>query len=209
MGGRSARSFLDAPLAAAGCVILAEPSCIQAEGETRARTPARLYCRTMKAFNETGQRRAVGAVLPAVLLGWSLLATGQEPPASQGTLRVEVNVVNILCTVKDKRGALVTDLGKSDFDVFEDGKKQELKYFARETDRPLTLALLVDTSGSMEDVLSVEKDSATQFLRQVLRPSDLTLLITFDLSVDLLQDFTADTERLEQEIGRASCRERV
>ncbi len=158
---------------------------------------------TMKPFNATGRGRSVATVLPAVLLAWSLLASGQQPPTSGGTLRVEVNVVNIYCTVKDKRGALVTDLGKSDFDVLEDGKKQELKYFARETDRPLTLALLVDTSGSQEEVLSVEKDSATQFLRQVLRPSDLSLLITFDLSVDLLQDFTADTERLEQSLRRA------
>jgi VWFA-related protein len=157
----------------------------------------------MKAFNPTRGGSGVAVVLPAILLGWSLLATGQQPPTSGGTLRVDVNVVNIYCTVKDKRGALVTDLAKNDFDVLEDGKKQELKYFARETDRPLTLALLVDTSGSMEDVLAIEKDAATQFLRQVLRPSDLSLLITFDLSVDLLQDFTADTERLESALRRA------
>jgi len=157
----------------------------------------------MKAFNATGRWRSFAAALPLLLLGWSLLATGQQPPTSGGTLRVEVNVVNIYCTVKDKRGALVTDLGKTDFEVLEDGKQQEVKYFARETDRPLTLALLVDTSGSQEAVLAVEKDSASQFLRQVLRSSDLSLLITFDLSVDLLQDFTSDTDRLEESLRRA------
>ncbi len=157
----------------------------------------------MKAFNATARRKSLAAALPLFLLGWSLLATGQQPPTSGGTLRVDVNVVNIYCTVKDKRGALVTDLGKTDFEVLEDGKQQELKYFTRETDRPLTLALLVDTSGSMEEVLSIEKDAASQFLRQVLRPSDLSLLITFDLSVDLLQDFTSDTDRLEESLRRA------
>ncbi|HXE76398.1 MAG TPA: VWA domain-containing protein [Candidatus Xenobia bacterium] len=154
----------------------------------------------MSAFKSS---RLFGTPALAAALCWSLLASGQEPTTSGGTLRVDVNVVNIFCTVKNKHGALVTDLAKTDFEVFEDGKKQEIKYFTRETDRPLTLALLVDTSGSQEAVLAVEKDSATQFLRQVLRPSDLSLLITFDLSVDLLQDFTSDADRLEEALRRA------
>lgn len=138
-----------------------------------------------------------------VALAWG--APGQEPPAppAGGTLRVEVDVVNIYCTVKNKKGGLVTDLEKNDFDVYEDGRKQELRYFVRETDRPLTLALLVDTSGSQRQVLPAEKEAGAQFLRQMLRPSDLAALLTFDVSVDLLQDFTPEAERLERALARA------
>ncbi|HEX9764905.1 MAG TPA: VWA domain-containing protein, partial [Candidatus Acidoferrales bacterium] len=118
-------------------------------------------------------------------------------------MRVEVGVVSIYCTVKSGKGGLVTDLGQEDFEVFEDGKRQEVKYFARETDRPLTLALLFDTSGSQRDVLAEEKSAAAQFVRQVVRPSDLALFVTFDLDVDLLQDFTSDVERLEEAVHRA------
>lgn len=150
----------------------------------------------MKPFNAT--RAQV-----AVLLAATLLASGQEPLPTDQTLRVEVNVVNLYCTVKDKKGALITTLAAEDFEVFEDGKKQEVRYFTRETDRPLTLGLLVDTSGSMRDVLPVEKQVATQFLRQMLRPSDLALLITFDVDVDLLQDFTSEADRLEAGLKRA------
>lgn len=148
-----------------------------------------------------------GLLLGLLVVGLTLLAPGQEPPPTElppgGTLRVEVNVVNIYCTVKDRRGALITDLEAGDFEVREDGKKQEVRYFTRETDRPLTLTLLVDTSISQKDVLPVEKETAAQFLRQILRPSDLALLITFDVNVDLLQDFTPEAERLERALGRA------
>lgn len=161
------------------------------------------------AFNEPRRPsipRATSLLLAAVASGWALVALGQQPPPpppSGGTLRVEVDVVNLYCTVKTKQGGLVADLEKTDFEVFEDGKKQELRYFVRETDRPLTLALLVDTSGSQRQVLPVEKDTGTQFLRQILRPSDLALLITFDVGVDLLQDFTSEAERLRDALGRA------
>jgi len=147
------------------------------------------------------------ALLLVLGLGTSLAdaflpATAQEQlPA--GRLRVDVEVVNIFCTVKDRRGALVTSLQRPDFEIFEDGKKQDLRYFERETDRPLTLALLVDTSGSQQTVLPAEKEAAIAFLREVLRPSDLASLVTFDVNIDLLQDFTADLERLERAIRRA------
>ena len=130
-------------------------------------------------------------------------AAAQEPPQDEHRMRVEVGVVSIYCTVKTGKGGLVTDLAQSEFEVFEDGKRQEVKYFARETDRPLTLALLIDTSVSQKEVLPTEKETALQFLRQVLRPSDLALLATFDVNVDLLQDFTSETDRLEQALQRA------
>lgn len=162
----------------------------------------------MRASNQA-QTTSEGWIVSAallLLLGGSLLAWGQQPPPpppSAGTLRVEVDVVNIYCTVKDGKGRLITDLEMDDFEVREDGAKQELKYFVRETDRPLTLALLVDTSISQGAVLEAERAAAKQFLRQVVRPGDLVLLITFDVNVDLLQDFTQEVERLEEALDRA------
>lgn len=156
----------------------------------------------MSVFNDSRGRRA--RTLSALLLAAALAAPAQQPPPPSGeTLRVEVDVVNLFCTVKDGKGGLVTNLEASDFEVREDGKKQEVRYFARETDRPLTLGLLVDTSGSQREVLPIEKDAATQFLRQVLRPSDLALLITLDVNVDLLQDFTSEADALERALARA------
>jgi VWFA-related protein len=143
------------------------------------------------------------ALLVFALFGVGLLTAAQEQAEPSATLRVEVPVVNVYCTVKERDGRLVTDLSAEDFEVKEDGKKQEIRYFARETDRPLTLALLVDTSVSQQGVLSIEQEAATAFLRQVMRPVDLVLLITFDVNVDLLQDFTQEVERLERALGRA------
>src|ERR1051326_2609945 len=83
----------------------------------------------------------------------------QEPSA--GTFKVNVDVVNVFCNVKDKHGALIPDLKKDDFEISEDGKLQTLKYFASEANQPLTLGLLVDTSGSQQRVLPLEKEAAS------------------------------------------------
>lgn len=161
----------------------------------------------MKSFNERGARRRWGRRvcllgLLAVLVP-ALTAQEVPPPAPSGTFRVEVDVVNVYCTVKDKKGRLIPDLEAEDFEVREDGKPQTLKYFVRETDRPLTLILAVDTSGSQRQVLAVEKSVAGQFLEQILRPSDLAALVTFDVNVDLLQDFTQTSDWLEEALQRA------
>jgi VWFA-related protein len=112
------------------------------------------------------------------------------------TLKVNVQVVNLFFNVKDKRGALIPNLKKEDFVVSEDGKPQAIKYFAAESDQPLTLGLLIDTSGSQMRVLPMEKEIGAAFLRDVLTPKDLAFLINFDISVDLLQDYTGDAGRL-------------
>src|SRR5579863_4432738 len=78
--------------------------------------------------------------------------------AQDHSIRVDVNVVNVLCTVSDKRGVLITDLKKDDFEVLENGRRQQIRYFARDTDLPLTVALLVDLSGSVRSVIDKEKD---------------------------------------------------
>jgi VWFA-related protein len=116
--------------------------------------------------------------------------------ASQFTLRVGVDLVNVLFTVTDRNGRFVPGLGPEDFRVEEDGEPQEIAYFARESELPLTLALLVDTSPSVEQVLEDEKRTAIGFLRSTLREEDLALVIGFDRTVTLFQDFTGNTEML-------------
>jgi VWFA-related protein len=105
-------------------------------------------------------------------------------------IKVDVDVVNVLCTVRDRNGALVKDLDQDHFEIREDGKPQQIRYFARETDLPLTLGLLVDVSGSVRRLVQAEKDTAERFLKQVLRPQDQALLVGFSSTVKLWQDFT-------------------
>ena len=105
-------------------------------------------------------------------------------------IKVDVDLVNILCTVRGKNNALIGNLEKGDFHLFEDGKEQEIKYFTRETDLPLTIGLLVDVSGSQERLIDTERRAASQFFRSVLRAKDLAFLISFGKDSELLQDST-------------------
>ena len=105
----------------------------------------------------------------------SALAVAQD----DAVIKVDVDLVNVLCTVRGKNGGLIGNLEKKDFQIFEDGKQQEIKYFTRETDVPLTIGLLVDTSGSQERLIEVERRAAHQFFTQVLRKKDLAFLISF------------------------------
>ncbi|MFB3094548.1 MAG: VWA domain-containing protein [Candidatus Acidiferrales bacterium] len=170
----------------------------------RAHNP--IILEAMKALKQSRTARPAAALAGLLLLAGGLNhAASQQPPppTASETLRVDVRVVNVYCTVKTKKGALITDLETSDFEIREDGKKQELRYFVRETDRPLTLALLLDTSISQKAVLPIEIETAAQFFRQVLRPVDLALLMSFDVNVDLLHDFTSDVEQLQESLQLA------
>ncbi len=120
----------------------------------------------------------------------------QDEPVA--TLKVNVQVVNLYFNVKDKRGALIPNLRKEDFLVNEDGKPQTIKYFAADSNQPLTLGLLIDTSGSQTRVLPMEKEVGAAFLRDVLTAKDLAFLINFDIAVDLLQDYTSDAARIQR-----------
>ncbi len=125
------------------------------------------------------------------------VAATNSPDQPVTTMSVQVKVVNVLATVRDKHGKIVNTLGKDDFTLTEDGRPQAIKYFARETDLPLTLGLLVDTSLSQRRVLSEERDASQSFLAQVLREDqDKAFVIHFDREVELLQDLTASHEKL-------------
>ena len=124
----------------------------------------------------------------ATLLVLGLLA---QDKAQDDTIKVDVNLVNVLCTVRAKNNALVGGLEKADFHLLEDGKEQEIKYFTRETDLPLTIGLLVDVSGSQERLIDTEHRAASAFFRSVLRPKDLAFIISFGKDSELLQDSTS------------------
>src|SRR5262245_5377541 len=106
-----------------------------------------------------------GSVALVVMLG---LAFAQE----EEVLRVDVDLVNLVFSARDKKGALIPDLAKDEMTVFEDGKQQKIKDFVRETNLPLTIGLLVDVSGSQVDLIDVEKSAAAQFFSKVLQKKD-------------------------------------
>ena len=119
------------------------------------------------------------------------------------TLKVNVNVVQLFFNVKDKHGALIPNLSKADFAVNEDGQPQTIKYFTAESNLPLTLGILIDASGSQRNVIDMEKEVGGAFLKQVLTDKDEAYVISFDISVDLLQDFTRDVHRLQAALNKA------
>jgi VWFA-related protein len=123
-----------------------------------------------------------------------------EPVA---TLKVDVNLVNLFFTVKDKNGSLIPHLTKENCSVQEDKNPQTLKHFQAETNQPLTLGILLDTSGSQERVLPLEKDFGSQFLARVLKSKDEAFLVSFDVDVDLLQDYTNNARQLERAMNKA------
>jgi VWFA-related protein len=126
-------------------------------------------------------------------------APPQQKPAEDlpPAISVDVNVVNILASVRDKRGGLVGNLTKDDFTVIEDGQPQTIKYFTRENDLPLTIGLLVDVSRSQRNLIDIERDAAYQFFQQVLRKKDMAFLISFGEDAELLQDFTNSARLLD------------
>ena len=114
------------------------------------------------------------------------------------TFSSEVKVVNVLATVRDKKGQIVQNLTKDDFTLEEDGRPQTIRYFSRETDLPLTLGLLIDTSMSQRRVLGQERTASYRFLDQVLREDkDKAFVIHFDREVELLEDLTSSRKKLE------------
>ena len=141
---------------------------------------------SLLALIAKGQSHQVSVLQPA------------QPAGDLPTIKVDVDVVNILTTVRDKRGALIPNLKKEDFTVLEDGKAQPIKYFTRETDLPLTIGLLIDVSVSQRDLIEIERDAATQFFFQVLGKEDKAFLMAFAEDAQLLQDYTNSAKLLTQ-----------
>lgn len=136
---------------------------------------------------------------PLMIAALAGAVRGQD---SDPAIKVDVDVVNVLCTVYDKRGALVKDLKKEDFEIREEGRKQEIRYFARDTNLPLTVALLVDVSGSVRTFVENEKATAERFFQEVIRPGDQALLVGFSSTVILWQDLTSSVETLQASLEK-------
>ncbi|HEY3940461.1 MAG TPA: VWA domain-containing protein [Bryobacteraceae bacterium] len=135
--------------------------------------------------------------------------TTSQPSGQQGPpITVEVKMVKMLATVRDKKGHLINNLTKDDFAVEQDGHAQTITYFAQESNQPLTLGLLVDTSMSQRRVLDQERNASHTFIEQVLRDDkDKAFVIHFDHEVELLQDITSSRQKLEASLDQLGAPE--
>jgi VWFA-related protein len=142
-------------------------------------------------------------------VAWSLVlvlaapALPQEPSGQGQVIRKQVDLVNLFATVRDNHKKIVADLKQEDFKILEDSQAQKIAFFSKEVTLPITLALLLDTSGSEQYMLSAIQDAGGRFLDRVLRKGDEALVMSFDSDVDLLSDFTDDRGQLERAVRHA------
>jgi VWFA-related protein len=141
---------------------------------------------------------AVGALTAAL----AVPVCPQEPQSQAPVIRSQVNLVNLFATVRDKNKRIATDLKQQDFKLAEDGQDQQIAFFSKEVTLPITLALLLDTSGSEQFMLGAIQDMGGRFLDRVLRKGDEALVMSFDTDVDLLSDFTDDRGQLDRAIRK-------
>jgi VWFA-related protein len=132
----------------------------------------------------------------------SATAAAHMAPQDQ-SIKVGVSLVSLYATVRDNHKAIVPNLEQSDFKIFEDNVEQKVAFFSKEKTLPLTMGLLIDTSGSEAAMIGAEQQAAIQFLQRVMQKKDEALVITFDLDVDLLADWTGDVSELDRAIRRA------
>jgi VWFA-related protein len=151
--------------------------------------------------------------LASVLHAQEAPSPGGPPPPSKAepqpvdigdvqTLKVNVNLVNVYFSVRDKSG-YITNLHKDDCSIYEDKSLQKTKNFTQEKNLPLTIGILLDTSGSQQNVLPLEQTSGAEFLKDVLTPKDEAFLISFDINVNLLADYTNSPREIKRAIDSA------
>src|SRR4051794_10287180 len=147
-------------------------------------------------------RRSLLAALGMLPAAGLLRAQQSKEP----TFSSDVKVVNLFANVRNKKGEIVKSLSKDDFLLDEDGVPQRIKYFSQESNLPLTLGLLVDTSGSQRNLIDEERSASYRFFQQVLREDkDLAFVIHFDFDVELLQDLTSSRTLLEKALEDLSA----
>jgi VWFA-related protein len=151
----------------------------------------------------TSIARAQSAPSPDAPPTSSVPDTPESTEAPAATLRVNVNLVSLYFTVRDKHNGLVSTLTKNDCNILEDKKQQTIKNFSAESDLPLTLGILLDTSGSQQNVLPLEQQAGGAFLRSILRQKDEAFLVTFDVGVNLEQDFTNNANQIIRAMDKA------
>ena len=139
----------------------------------------------------------LGLCAPAFGQSQQPSSSQSQPEAQEPTIRVNVDLVNILFAVKAKKGGqLIPNLEKNNFTLSEDGKPQTIERFSHETDLPLTLGLLIDISASQERLIDIEREAASAFFSSVIRPKDEAFLISFGKDTELLQDYTSSPRQL-------------
>jgi len=137
----------------------------------------------------------------ASALAFLLMVSARTPGQDEPTFSTDVKVVNVLATVRTKSGQIVNDLTKDDFSLLENGRPEAIKYFSRESDLPLTIGLMVDTSMSQARVLESERSASFQFVDQVLREGKDKVFVTqFDMAVLTRQELTSSRRDLEQSL---------
>jgi VWFA-related protein len=147
------------------------------------------------------RRAAAGLMLGAPAWAQEAAKVAQAVDDPRNRISIDVSRVNILFTVSDKRGRFVTNLTRDDFEVFENKKRQQILEFTAESDLPLRLALLIDTSNSIRDRFRFEQEAAIEFLNSLLRPgADRAMIMGFDTAAELVTDLTDDHEKLIQSI---------
>jgi VWFA-related protein len=152
----------------------------------------------MVVFNLSAQTQPPATPPPAPAQSGQQSQQGPQLQRAPDKIAVQVKTVNVLATVRDKHGKIISDLNKDDFILDEDGRPQTIAFFSRESDMALRLGLLVDTSLSQRNVLDQERSASYSFLDHLLREDkDLAFLIHFDREVELLQDFTPSRPKLQ------------
>src|SRR5437588_11281843 len=113
------------------------------------------------------------------------------------TLKVNVNVVQLFFNVKDKKGGLIPNLTKDEFEIYDNKQPQTIKYFPANSNLPLTLGILIDTSASQQNVLGMEQQVGGAFLKQIITNKDQAFVIDFNIGISVVQDFTSSVRRLQ------------
>jgi len=134
--------------------------------------------------------------------GQSQEQSQEEQQGPVATFKANTSIVQLFFNVKDKHGALIPNLTKDDFDLAEDGKPQTIKYFTAESNLPLTLGIMIDSSGSQINVLDMEKEVGGAFLKQILTDKDEAFVLDFNIDAELVQDLTRDVHRLQSALNK-------
>jgi VWFA-related protein len=154
---------------------------------------------SLSRFGRVGLALAVAAAcaMPAI----PQEQNQQEPQGP--VIRSQVSLVNVFVSVRDKNKRMVTNLKQEDFKLEEDSQNQKISFFSKEVNLPITLALLLDTSGSEQEMLGAIQSAGSQFLDRILRKGDEALVMSFDTDVDLLSDFTDNRAQLDRAIRKS------
>jgi VWFA-related protein len=154
----------------------------------------------LSALRDAIRPSAILAV--ALLAGGVFLAFSARGQQTQKPIQVQTNLVNLFVTVRDHHSAIVNNLKKEDFHIYEDNVEQKVAFFSNDVSMPITMGLLMDTSGSEQATLPAEQQAATAFMSEVMRKGDLSMVLSFDEDVDLLADFTEDKAVIDNAIMR-------